>query len=217
MPTLIAKSPISVVAAPSSRCARQFTLRRTREEGNSHELCPENELPLLRRQHCRRRWRTCARPRTPVRRRAGRARPSHDARGQCLGGNQARRHRGHPRRALGDGPRHADRSLPARCRRAGVQLGQGHLGISDSRPERRPQARVGRLLHRRQPRHPHVARIRAPRRCRRTRDAQAGGRQRMEGSGFGAVRRQGRHHAQGVEPQHHLRQGRGCGRQGSGA
>ena len=139
--------------------------------------------------------------------RAGRS----DARARRLGGDQARRHRRRPRRALGDGPRHAHRPLPARRRRARLQLGQGHLGISDPGPERRPQARMGRLRHRRQPRHPHVARVCASGRRGCARDAQAGGGQRVEGAGRGADRRQGRHHAQGVEPHHDLRQGRGRG------
>ena len=64
-----------------------------------------------------------------------------------------------------------------------MRLVEGHDRISDARPERRAQARVGRLLDRRQPRHPHVARIRAQGRRRGARDADAGRGQRVEGAG----------------------------------
>ena len=46
--------------------------------------------------------------------------------------------------------------------------------IPDARPEPRAQARLGQLLHRRQPRHPRVARIRAQGRRGRAHDAGAG-------------------------------------------
>ena len=46
-------------------------------------------------------------------------------------------------------------------------LVEGHLRISDARPERRAQARLAVVLDRRQPRHPRVARIRPPGRRRR--------------------------------------------------
>jgi hypothetical protein len=45
-------SPISAVAAPSSRCARRSTPPRARE-GGRHELHPENESPHLRRERSR--------------------------------------------------------------------------------------------------------------------------------------------------------------------
>ena len=61
--------------------------------------------------------------------------------------------------------------------------------VSDARREREAQARVGRLLHRRQPRHPHVARVRAQGRRRRAHDAGPGRRQRVEGAGLANARR----------------------------
>ena len=68
-PTSTARSPISAVAAPSSRCARRSTPPRTREGGN-HELRPENQSPQLRRDRGRRRRRARARPRASARRSA---------------------------------------------------------------------------------------------------------------------------------------------------
>ena len=105
-----------------------------------------------------------------------------------LGRDPARRHRRHPHRPLRDGPGHADRPRPARRRRAGVRLVEGHDRISDARPERRAQARLGRVLDRRQPRHPRVAEVRARgRRC-RAHDADPGRGQRVEGAGVGVQR-----------------------------
>ena len=50
--------------------------------------------------------------------------------------------------------------------------------------ERRAQARLGRFRHRRQPRHPHFARLRAQGRRGGAHDAGAGGGQRMESAGL---------------------------------
>ena len=55
--------------------------------------------------------------------------------------------------------------------------------IDHARPEPRAQARLGRDGHRRQPRHPHLAGLRAPRRRGRAHDAAAGGGRRVEGAG----------------------------------
>ena len=112
-----------------------------------------------------------------------RARRRRLARDRRLGRDQAGRHRGDPHRALRDGPGHAHRPRPARRRRARMRLVEGHLRISDARRERRAQARVGRLLDRRQPRHPQVARIRAQGRRRGAHDADPGRGQRVEGAG----------------------------------
>ena len=62
-----------------------------------------------------------------------------------------------------------------------------------------------------------MARVRAPRRCLGTHDADPGRCKRVESAGFGGNGRQGRHHAQGFEPDHHLRQGGGSRRQAAGA
>ena len=92
----------------------------------------------------------------------GGPRPGRFARDQRLGGDPARRHRRHPHRPLGNGAGDLDGSGPARGRGTRVRLVEGDDGISHARPERRAQARVGRLLHRRQPRHPQLASLRAP-------------------------------------------------------
>ena len=55
--------------------------------------------------------------------------------------------------------------------------------LSDAGREPRAQARVGRVRHRRQPRHPHFGRLRPARRRRRARDAAAGGGRPVERSG----------------------------------
>ena len=117
-------------------------------------------------------------------------------RDQRLGGDPARRHGGDPHRPLRDGPGHADRPRPARRRGTGVRLAQGH------RPNIRRPARTwratasGELLDRRQPRHPRVAGLCPQGRRHRARDADPGGRRRLEGAGAECTRRQGRHHAQ---------------------
>src|SRR5215831_774792 len=75
MPTSTPTSPISAVAAPSSRCARRSTpLRRAREEGGSHELRTEDRSPPLRGERGRGGWRVGARARASVRRPAGHSR-----------------------------------------------------------------------------------------------------------------------------------------------
>ena len=177
--------------------ARGDPRRRERVRGGRHELHSENESPHVRRERRGRRRRAGARPRVP------------------FGGPQAiRAADGTPEinawvvirpddtvvirvARSGDGPGHAHRPRPARRRGARMRLVEGHDRISDARPERRPQARVGRLLHRRQPRHPHVARICAQGRRRGARDAHAGGGQRVEGAGLRGDRGQQRDHAQG--------------------
>ena len=53
----------------------------------------------------------------------------------------------------------------------------------DPRAERRAQARLGRLLHRRQPGHPLLERTSAQGRRRGAHDADPGGRRRVEGAG----------------------------------
>src|SRR4030095_10951367 len=65
------------------------------------------------------------------------------------------------RQALARGPR--------------LRLVEGDDRVSDARPERRPQARLGRLRQHRQPQHPRVAGICAQGRGCRGRDAHAGG------------------------------------------
>ena len=116
-------------------------------------------------------------------------------RGQRLGRDQAGRHLRHPHRALGDGAGHAHRPRPARRRRARVRLEQGHDRRHHARPQPRQQARLGRDGHRRQPRHPPVAGLRAPRRRGRAHDAAAGGGRPVEGAGRRAHRVERRHHA----------------------
>ena len=89
--------------------------------------------------------------------------------------------------------------------------------VSDAGPERRAQARVGRLLDRRQPRHPHLARLRAQGRRGRAHDAGAGSGRRVEGPGRGVHRGQQRDHARAVQAQDDLRQGRRGRRQARAA
>ena len=74
-------------------------------------------------------------------------------------------------------------------------------------PEPRPQARLGRHVDRRQPRHPRLAGLRPPRRRGRAHDAAAGGGQRMEGAGRRADGSERHHPARGVEAPDHLRPG----------
>ena len=88
-----------------------------------------------------------------------------------------------PHRALRDGPGHADRSRATRRRGTRVRLEESDDGVADARPEPRAQARLGRDRHRRQPRHPHIGGLCAPRwRCGAD-DAAAGGGQPVAGSG----------------------------------
>ena len=138
--------------------------------------------------------------------------------GRRLGRDPARRHRRHPHRPLRDGPGHADRPRPARRRGARMRLVEGHDRISDARRERRAQARLGRVLDRRQPRHPRVARICAQGRRGRAHDADPGRGQRVEGAGVGMHRvEQRRSRTRRPSRTHHLRQGRGSRRQARGA
>ena len=94
----------------------------------------------------------------PSVRNQSRARAGRLAGAHRLGRDPAQRHRRHPHGALRDGPGHDHRPGAAGRRGAGVRLEQGHLRIPDARHEPQAQARLGRLLHRRQPRHPHLAR-----------------------------------------------------------
>ena len=80
--------------------------------------------------------------------------------------------------------------------------------VDHAGPEPRPQARLGRDGHRRQPRHPHLAGLRPPRRRGRAHDAAAGGGRPVEGAGRRAHRGRRRHHARGLQAHDHLRQGR---------
>ena len=98
-----------------------------------------------------------------------------------------------------------------------MRLVEGDDRVSDARPERRAQARVGRLLHGRQPWHPRLARIRAPGRRHRADDAGPGRGRRLEGSGRRVQRRQQRDHAPALRPHDHLRQGGGSRRQAHAA
>ena len=84
-------------------------------------------------------------------------------------------------------------------------------------PKRRTQARLGRFLDRRQPRHPHLPGIRPQGRRHRAHDAGPGRGQRMEGAGLGMHRRQQRHHPYAVGQDHDLRQGGGSRRQARAA
>ena len=89
--------------------------------------------------------------------------------------------------------------------------------ISDAGSKRRTQARLGRFLDRRQPRHPHQPGICPQGRRHRARDAGPGRRQRMEGAGLGMHRRQQRHHPHAVGQDHDLRQGGGSRREARAA
>ena len=75
----------------------------------------------------------------------------------------------------------------------------------------------GRLLDRRQPRHPRVARVRPQGRRRGARDADPGGGERLERAGLRMHGREERDHAHAVRPHDDLRQGRGRGRQARAA
>ena len=88
-----------------------------------------------------------------------------------------------------------------------MRLGEGDHGTGHLPWQPRPQARLGRDVDRRQPRHPRLAGLRPSRRCRRSRDALTGRRQRLAGPGRGAHGRAGRHHARPFRPLHKLRQG----------
>ena len=115
--------------------------------------------------------------------------------------DQARRHRRHPHRALGDGTGHADRPRPARRRGARLRLVEGHDRISDARRKPRAQARVGRISR------PAAAAASASRTNMSARAARPrammliqAAANAMERAGVRMQRRQGRDHAQGVGP-----------------
>ena len=137
----------------------------------------------------------------------GRPRPGRLARDQRLGGHPPRRHGRDPDRALRDGAGIAHRSRPAGGRGAGVRLGEGDHRVSDPRGERQAQARVGRFLHGRQPRHPHLARVRPQGRRHGAHDAGPGRRRRLGGAGLRVQCRQQRDHARALRPHDHVRQG----------
>ena len=131
------------------------------------------------------------------------------ARDHRLGGHPPGRHGRDPDRALRDGAGHAHRPRPDGGRGARVRLVEGDDRVSDARPERQAQARVGRLLHGRQPRHPRLARVRPQGRRHGADDAGPGRRRRLEGARRRVQRRQQRDHAQALRPHDHVRQGRG--------
>jgi hypothetical protein len=98
-----------------------------------------------------------------------------------------------------------------------MQLGESHHRIPDTGAEPCAQPRLGQLLHRRQPRHPRVARLCAQRRRHRPRDAGASRGGRMEGAGGRMHGGQQRDHPHAIGPQDHLRQGGAGGGQGDAA
>ena len=175
---------------------------------NKHVIA-QTQSPRLRDRHRCRRRRAYARPRYSLWRTDRGSRRRRLARGQRLGGDPPRRYRRDPHRPLGNGPGHAHRPRPTRRRRTRMRLVEGHHRISDARPKRRPQARMGRFFDRRQPRHPHQPGICPQGRRHRAHDAGPGRRQRMEGAGLGMHRGQQRHHPRGVGQDHDLRQGGG--------
>ena len=120
--------------------------KRVREESAMNHV-PKIDPPLLRRRRRRSRRRARARPRASVRRHGRRACAQARRRPRLNAWvvDQARRHRRHPHRPLRDGPGHAHRPRAARRRRTRMRLVEGHDRISDARPERRAQARLGRL------------------------------------------------------------------------
>ena len=186
-----------------------------RHEKDTQQPDHESFAPQVhRRLRCRRR-RAGTRIPLPVwhRNGCGAERGDWRRRGQCLGRRQARRHLRDPHRALGDGAGHAHRPRAARRRGTRVRLEESDHRVCYPRPEPRPQAHLGRHVDRRQPRHPHLAGLCAPRRRRRAHDAAAGGGRRVEGAGRRAHRGQRRHHARGLRALDDLRQGRGGGGQ----
>ena len=157
------------------------------------------------------------RPRYSLRRTDRGSRRRRLARSQCLGGDPPRRHHRDSHRPLGDGSGHPHRPRPARRRRARMRLVEGRHRVSDPGSKCRTQARLGRFLDRRQPRHSHQPGICPQGRRHRARDADPGGRQRMEGAGLGMHRRQQRHHPYAVGQDHDLRQGGGSRREARAA
>ena len=95
-----------------------------------------------------------------------------------------------------------------------MRLGQGDHRIPHAGPERGTQSRVAELLHRRQPRHPRIERLRAQGRRRGPHDADAGRGQFVERAGQRMQRGQRRGHAPRQRPQRPLRS---VGRRGSQA
>ena len=108
------------------------------------------------------------------------------------------------RSEMGQGTRTASRSSSPKSSNA---TGRSRDRILTAGQTPRFQARLGRNGHRRQPRHPHLAGLRAPRRRGSAHDAAAGGGQRMERAVWRAGSRERRHLAQGFEAPDPLRQG----------
>ena len=139
---------------------------------------------------------------------SGRSRPGRLARDQRVGGHSTGRHGRDPRRAVRDGPGHDHRARADGGRGARVRLVEGDDGVSDARPERGQEARVGRFLDGRQPRDPDVRGVRAQGRRDGADDARPGGGQWLGRAGLRVQRRQQRDHAQALRAHDHLRQGR---------
>ena len=80
-----------------------------------------------------------------------------------------------------------------------MRLVEGHIRISDSRSECRPQAHMGRLLYCRKPRDSYVDRTCSQRWRGGAHDARSGCGRWLESSGIGVRRGQWRHHPHGFE------------------
>ena len=89
-----------------------------------------------------------------------------------------------------------------------MRLEESRHRVDHAGPEPRSPARLGRDGDGRQPRHPHLARLRPSRRRGRAHDAAAGGGRRVEGAGRRGQRRQRRHHARRLWTPDDLWQGR---------
>ena len=89
-----------------------------------------------------------------------------------------------------------------------MRLAQGHDRGHHAGAQPRGQTRVGQHVDRRQPGHPAIAGLRAPRRRRRAHDAAAGGRRSLPCPGRRTHRRQGHRQASAVGAADQLRQDR---------
>ena len=134
---------------------------------------------------------------------------AHRGRSEPLGRDTPGRYVPGAHRARRDGAGHAHGPRPARRRRARMRLVQGAVGPRDPGTQPRGEARVGRDGHRRQPRHPHLERIRAPGRRGGAPHAAAGRSERMERSCRRAVGGAGRDSPRAVGAIDDLREGRG--------
>ena len=129
-----------------------------------------------------------------------------------LGGDQPRRHHRRAHRPLGNGAGHADRPRATRRRRARLRLAACARRICVARRQPGEQARLGRHVHRRQPRHPRLGGLRAQGWRGGSRHADRGGGAAVERSGDGMHRGEQRGHAHAERPDAALRRGRGrCG------